>query len=272
MNSITDNPLINTPSAATERSTTLPCWLRMNFWTAPSGSLIEAMTWVALMCVSNLSLMKLTVRLTYFSELPEQVGDLLADERADGDEEHENPTNTPIRIRAVAVPRRHPRDASRLTPGSMASDRNNDTNSSRTSAERLDHTDRVTIDDDVSRARRWQRPSTPTGASARAATTAGVLTSTPSVVTDCLAKGGGQIATAPTSTLSRPNQCAMACSSGARSSANGAGRHTRLGERAVHQQRAGLPIGLHVESPYDAVAPGSAARSSRRSASAEVCR
>ncbi len=40
-----------------------------------------------------------------------------------------------------------------------------------------------------------------------------------------------------------------------------------------HQQRAALPIGLHVESSDDAVAPaGSAARSSRRSASAVACR
>ena len=41
----------------------------------------------------------------------------------------ENATITPTRITAVAVPRRHPRRASRLTPGSIASERNNETSS-----------------------------------------------------------------------------------------------------------------------------------------------
>ena len=46
----------------------------------------------------------------------------------------------------MAVPRRQPRDARRLTPGSIASDRNSETSRSRNSAERLVHTERVTIE------------------------------------------------------------------------------------------------------------------------------
>src|SRR4051794_11072746 len=53
--------------------------------------------------------------------------------------------NTPTRIRIVAEPRRHPRAASRLTPGSIASDRKNDTSNRMNSADRLLHTERVTI-------------------------------------------------------------------------------------------------------------------------------
>src|SRR4051795_1730002 len=56
-----------------------------------------------------------------------------------------NARNTPTRIMIVAVPRRHPRAARRLTPGSIASDRKNDTSNRMNSAERLLHTDRVTI-------------------------------------------------------------------------------------------------------------------------------
>ena len=144
MNSSTDKALTSTPSAVTDRSTTLPCWLRMNVWTGRSGSLIESMTWVALMCVSNLSLRKLTVRLTYFSESPSSVGDLLSDERADGDDEDEERheyTDEDHDRRSAAAP---PACASRLTPGSTASDRNNDTSSRMNSADRLLHTERVT--------------------------------------------------------------------------------------------------------------------------------
>src|SRR3954451_1314038 len=53
--------------------------------------------------------------------------------------------NTPTRIRMVAEPRRHPRAASRLTPGSIASARKNDTSNKMNSADRLLHTERVTI-------------------------------------------------------------------------------------------------------------------------------
>src|SRR3954447_15797472 len=54
-------------------------------------------------------------------------------------------TNTPTRIMIVAVPRRQPRAASRLTPGSIANDRKNDTSNRMNNADRLLHTDRVTI-------------------------------------------------------------------------------------------------------------------------------
>src|SRR4051812_38092241 len=53
--------------------------------------------------------------------------------------------NTPTRIMIVAVPRRQPRAASRLTPGSIARARKTDTINKMNSAERLLHTDRVTI-------------------------------------------------------------------------------------------------------------------------------
>ena len=46
----------------------------------------------------------------------------------------------------VAVPRRQPRAASRLTPGSIASDRNSETSSSTDSSDRLAHTERVTTE------------------------------------------------------------------------------------------------------------------------------
>src|SRR3954451_17754259 len=56
-----------------------------------------------------------------------------------------NARNTPTRIMIVAVPRRQPRAASRLTPGSIANDRKNDTSNKMNNADRLLHTDRLTI-------------------------------------------------------------------------------------------------------------------------------
>src|SRR4029079_3954549 len=56
-----------------------------------------------------------------------------------------NARNTPTRIMIVAVPRRHPRAASRLTPGSIASDRKNETSNKMNRADRLLHTERVTM-------------------------------------------------------------------------------------------------------------------------------
>ena len=76
----------------------------------------------------------------------EQVGDLLADQRADrGDEddEAEEHADEDDGGRRAASPTRAAR---RLTPGSIASDRNSDTSNSRNSAERLLHTERVTIE------------------------------------------------------------------------------------------------------------------------------
>ena len=146
MNNRTVKAFANTPSAVTDRSTTLPCWLRMNLCTAPSSSLIDAITCEALMWVSKLSLRKSTVRLTYFSESPSSVAICWPTSVPMAATKMRKPKNTPRRITAVAVPRRHPRAASRLTPGSTASDKKSDTSNSTDSAERLDHTDRVTIE------------------------------------------------------------------------------------------------------------------------------
>ena len=97
----------------------------MNFWTAPSGSLKLSITSWASRCVPNVSLIVLTLSEMYVSEFCRRSA------TCEPTSVPIAPTNvrkiaiTPKRISAVARPRRQPRRASRLTPGSMARARNN---------------------------------------------------------------------------------------------------------------------------------------------------
>ena len=72
-----------------------------------------------------MSLIVSTVSVMYVLGVRQQVGDLRADERADGGDEHEEDGEDAEQDAARSrVPRRQPRRARRLTPGSMARDRN----------------------------------------------------------------------------------------------------------------------------------------------------
>ena len=110
--------------ACNESCTTLSCWASMNFCTAPSGRLNSSTTSCGSSDDPNASLMRSTDSTMYVSEFFSRSAICV-------------PTSVPIaptkmpaasmtlnRISAVALPRRHPRRARRLTPGSIARARN----------------------------------------------------------------------------------------------------------------------------------------------------
>ena len=127
MNSTTDRPWKITPRTVSENWTASSLCDLMNSWTAPSGSLKSSITSAGHRGrVPNVSLIEV-----------DAVGDVpvrSSSSRSATCEPTSVPTattnvrknaTTPMRISDVARPRRQPRPASRLTPGSMARARNN---------------------------------------------------------------------------------------------------------------------------------------------------
>ena len=124
MNSSTENSCSRPPSAATESCTASSRWSRMNSWTDPSGSLKSSITSWASKLVPNVSLIVVTVSVMYVSESDSRSAICEPTSVPMATTNTRNMANTPNRSSAVAVPRRQPRRARRLTPGSRASDRN----------------------------------------------------------------------------------------------------------------------------------------------------
>ena len=96
----------------------------MNSCTAPSGSLKSSITSWASRFVPNVSLIVSTVSVMYVSEFDSRSAICEPTSVPMATTNTRNMASTPNRMSAVAEPRRQPRRASRLTPGSMASDRN----------------------------------------------------------------------------------------------------------------------------------------------------
>ena len=139
MNSITENSLSSTPRAATDRCTALPCWLEMNRWTDPSGSLNASIASWGSMWKPKVSLRNRTVSRMYDSVFCSRSAICEPTSVPMATRNSRNSSATPNSSTAVALPRRQPCLARRLTPGSMASDRNSEMISSTIVPPSCDH-------------------------------------------------------------------------------------------------------------------------------------
>ena len=133
MNSSTDNAWKITPTTASDSLTASSLCDWMNSWTRPSGSLNSSITSCGSMLDPKLSLRKLTVSVMYASDSDNRSATWVPTSVPTAPAKIRNAISTPNRIRIVARPRRQPRAASRLTPGSIASDRKTDTSNSTSS-------------------------------------------------------------------------------------------------------------------------------------------
>ena len=109
-----------TPSAVSDRRTASSPWLWMNCWTRPFGSLTSSITAWASICVPNVSLRKVTVSTMYTFDSDSRSAICPPTSVPIATRNKRKARSTQSRIVTVARPRRQPRAASLLTPGSIA--------------------------------------------------------------------------------------------------------------------------------------------------------